>query len=75
MNSADPGLKRIKEGLVNKVLGENVCVMYLKHHITEDVVRKHFSFSTFMLKVVSELPNNTGHRLFSSSGEGGLVFF
>ena len=26
MNSADSGLKRIKKGLVNRVLGENVCV-------------------------------------------------
>ena len=48
--------------------------MYLKHHITEDVVGKRFSFSTFMLKVVPELPDNTGHGLFSSSSEGGLVF-
>ena len=39
----------------------------------EDVVGKCFSFPTFMLKVVPELPDNTGHGLFSSSGKGGLV--
>ena len=39
----------------------------------EDIVRECLSFSTFMLKVVPELPNNMGHRLLSSSGKGGLV--
>ena len=48
--------------------------MYLEHHITEDVVGKCLSLSTFTLEVVPELPNDTGHGLLSSSGKGGLVF-
>ena len=75
MNSADSGLKRIKKGLVNRGAWRECVYMYLKHHVMEDVVGKCFSFSTFTLKVVSELPDNMGHRLFSSSSEGGLVFF
>ena len=48
--------------------------MYLEHHVTEDIVGKCLSLSTFMLEVVPELPDNMGHRLLSSSGKGGLVF-
>ena len=48
--------------------------MYLEHHVMKDIVGEHLSFSTFMLKVVSELPNNMGHGFFSPSGKGGLVF-
>ena len=51
----------------------NTC-MYLKHDVTEDVVGEHFSFSTLMLEVVPELPNNLCHGLPSSLGKGGLVF-
>ena len=47
--------------------------MYLKHDITEEVVREHFSFSTLMLEVVPELPDNPCHGLPSSLGNGGLV--
>ena len=39
----------------------------------EDVVGECLSLSTLMLKVVPELPDNTGHGLFASSSEGGLV--
>ena len=39
----------------------------------EDVVGKCLSLSALMMKVVLELPNDTGHGLLSSSGKGGLV--
>ena len=39
----------------------------------EDIVREHLSFSTLLLKVILELPNNMGHGLFASSSKGGLV--
>ena len=39
----------------------------------EDVVRECFSLSALMLKVIPELPDNTGHGLFFSSSKGGLV--
>ena len=47
--------------------------MYLEHHIMEDIVGECLSLSALMLKVIPELPDNTGHRLFSSSSKGGLV--
>ena len=50
----------------------NTC-MYLKHDITEDIVGECFSFSTLMLEVVPELPDNPCHGLPSSLGKGGLV--
>ena len=47
--------------------------MYLEHNIMEDIVRKCFSLSTFMLEVVSKLPDNSSHGLPSSLGQSDLI--
>ena len=47
--------------------------MYLEHNVTEDIVRE--CFSTLMLEVVPELPNNLSHGLPSSLSKDGLVPF
>ena len=48
--------------------------MYLKHDITEDILREHFSLSTLTLEVVLELSDNPWHGLPSSLSKSGLVF-
>ena len=64
--NSNQGVRGLKE------MNINTC-MYLEHNIMKDIVGEHFSLPTFMLEVVSKLPDNMCHRLPSPLCKGGLV--